>query len=87
MAARRLTILGFMTTLLHHGMVIVGLPYAFQGQMGVEEIKGGSPYGASTITGGDGSAAALGDRARRRPRYQGAYARRPHRGQLSPATA
>ncbi|WP_411036119.1 NAD(P)H:quinone oxidoreductase type IV [Shinella sp. BYT-45] len=49
------TILGFIPTLLHHGLVVVGLPYAFQGQMGLEEIKGGSPYGASTITGGDGS--------------------------------
>lgn len=49
------TILGFIPTLLHHGMIVVGLPYAFQGQMGVEEVKGGSPYGASTITGGDGS--------------------------------
>lgn len=49
------TILGFIPTLLHHGMAVVGLPYAFQGQMGVEEVKGGSPYGASTITGGDGS--------------------------------
>jgi NAD(P)H dehydrogenase (quinone) len=49
------TILGFIPTLMHHGMVVVGLPYAFQGQMGLEEIKGGSPYGASTITGGDGS--------------------------------
>ncbi|MCJ8141636.1 NAD(P)H:quinone oxidoreductase [Ancylobacter sp. A5.8] len=49
------TILGFMPTLLHHGMVVVGLPYAFQGQMGVDEIKGGSPYGASTIADGDGS--------------------------------
>ncbi|MCD1636859.1 NAD(P)H:quinone oxidoreductase [Martelella mediterranea] len=49
------TILGFIPTLLHHGMVVVGLPYAFAGQMGLEEIKGGSPYGASTITGGDGS--------------------------------
>lgn len=49
------TILGFIPTLLHHGMVVVGLPYAFQGQMGVEEVKGGSPYGASTITGADGS--------------------------------
>lgn len=49
------TILGFLPTLLHHGMVVVGLPYAFQGQMGVDEIKGGSPYGASTITDGDGS--------------------------------
>ena len=49
------TILGFLPTLLHHGMVVVGLPYAFAGQMGVDEIKGGSPYGASTITDGDGS--------------------------------
>ena len=49
------TILGFLPTFLHHGMVISGLPYAFQGQMGVDEIKGGSPYGASTITDGDGS--------------------------------
>lgn len=36
-------------------MVIVGLPYAFQGQTGVDEVKGGSPYGASTIAGADGS--------------------------------
>jgi len=35
-------------------MVIVGLPYSFQGQMTIEEISGGSPYGASTITGGQG---------------------------------
>lgn len=49
------TILTFIPTLLHQGMVVVGLPYAFQGQMGVDEIKGGSPYGASTITDGDGS--------------------------------
>jgi NAD(P)H dehydrogenase (quinone) len=49
------TILTLIPTLLHQGMVVVGLPYAFQGQMGLEEIKGGSPYGASTITGGDGS--------------------------------
>lgn len=49
------TILGFIPTLMHHGMVVVGLPYAFQGQMGVEAVKGGSPYGASTITDGDGS--------------------------------
>jgi NAD(P)H dehydrogenase (quinone) len=49
------TILTLIPTLLHHGMVVVGLPYAFAGQMGLDEIKGGSPYGASTITGGDGS--------------------------------
>ena len=45
------TILSFHITLLHHGMVVVGLPYAFQGQMRVDEITGGSPYGASTIAG------------------------------------
>lgn len=49
------TILSFIPTFLHHGMVVAGLPYAFSGQMGVEEVKGGSPYGASTITDGDGS--------------------------------
>ena len=49
------TILSFHTTLLHHGMVLVGLPYAFQGQTTIDEISGGSPYGASTITGGNGA--------------------------------
>ena len=49
------TILSTQTVLLHHGMVIVGLPYAWQGQMTLAEITGGSPYGASTIAGGDGS--------------------------------
>jgi NAD(P)H dehydrogenase (quinone) len=49
------TILSFHTYLLHQGMVVVGLPYAFQGQMRIDEITGGSPYGASTIAGGDGS--------------------------------
>ena len=48
------TILSFHTTLLHHGMVIVGLPYSFSGQMRIDEITGGSPYGASTIAGGKG---------------------------------
>ncbi len=49
------TILSFHTVLLHHGMVIVGLPYAYQGQMGHDVIRGGSPYGATTLAGGDGS--------------------------------
>lgn len=49
------TILSVHTTLLHHGMIIAGLPYAFAGQQRMDEITGGSPYGASTITGGDGS--------------------------------
>jgi NAD(P)H dehydrogenase (quinone) len=48
------TILTFHITLLHHGMIIVGLPYAFQGQMRIDEITGGSPYGASPIAGGQG---------------------------------
>jgi NAD(P)H dehydrogenase (quinone) len=49
------TILSSLPVLLHHGMVVVGLPYSAQGQMRVDEITGGSPYGASTIAGGDGS--------------------------------
>lgn len=48
------TILSFHTTLLHHGMVIVGLPYSFQGQMRIDEVTGGSPYGAATIAGAKG---------------------------------
>ena len=48
------TLLSFHTTLLHHGMLIVGLPYSEQRQMGLDEIKGGSPYGASTISGTKG---------------------------------
>lgn len=48
------TILSFHTTLLHHGMIIVGLPYSFAGQMDNSEITGGSPYGASTIAGTKG---------------------------------
>ena len=49
------TILSFHITLLHHGMVVVGLPYSCKAQMTLDEITGGSPYGASTIAAGDGS--------------------------------
>lgn len=49
------TLLSFHTTLLHQGMVIVGVPYSEARQMTLTEISGGSPYGATTITGGDGS--------------------------------
>jgi NAD(P)H dehydrogenase (quinone) len=49
------TILSFHITLLHQGFIVVGLPYTFQGQMRMDEITGGSPYGASTIAGADGS--------------------------------
>jgi NAD(P)H dehydrogenase (quinone) len=48
------TLLSFHVTLLHQGMVVVGLPYAFQGQMRNDEITGGSPYGATTIAGTQG---------------------------------
>lgn len=49
------TIQSFHTTLLHQGMVIVGLPYSAQAQMRLDEITGGTPYGATTLAGGDGS--------------------------------
>lgn len=48
------TILSFHITLLHQGMIVVGLPYSAREQMTLDEISGGSPYGASTMTGGDG---------------------------------
>ncbi len=69
------TILSFHITLLHQGMVVVGLPYAFAGQMGVTELTGCSPYGASTITG------SLGERMPSSnelagARYQGAHVAR-----------
>src|SRR5215213_11354307 len=48
------TLLAGITNLLHFGMVIVGLPYSYQGQMTLDEITGGSPYGATTIAGGKG---------------------------------
>ena len=49
------TIISFMLTLLHHGMIIVGVPYSEQGLLDLEEITGGTPYGATTIAGPDGS--------------------------------
>ena len=49
------TLFSLITNLLHFGMIVVGLPYSFQGQMRLDEITGGSPYGATTIAGSDGS--------------------------------
>jgi NAD(P)H dehydrogenase (quinone) len=49
------TILTFIPTLMHLGLIVVGLPYSFPGQMSLDEVMGGSPYGAATIAGGDGS--------------------------------
>jgi NAD(P)H dehydrogenase (quinone) len=49
------TLFSIITNLLHFGMVVVGLDYGFQGQMRLDEVVGGAPYGATTIAGGDGS--------------------------------
>lgn len=49
------TLFSILTTLMHHGMVLVGLPYTFKGQMRMDEIVGGAPYGATTMAAGDGS--------------------------------
>ncbi len=49
------TLFSIITNLLHFGMVVVGLPYSFKGMMTVDEVVGGSPYGATTIANGDGS--------------------------------
>ncbi|WP_077000310.1 NAD(P)H:quinone oxidoreductase [Variovorax sp. KK3] len=49
------TLFSIIINLMHFGMTIVGLPYSHQGQMNVEEIVGGAPYGATTVAGGDGS--------------------------------
>ncbi|MCK6422819.1 MAG: NAD(P)H:quinone oxidoreductase [Aquabacterium sp.] len=51
---QEMTLFSLITNLLHFGMVIVGLPYSHQGQMTLDEIAGGSPYGATTIAGGQG---------------------------------
>jgi NAD(P)H dehydrogenase (quinone) len=52
---QEMTLFSLIANLLHFGMIVVGLPYSFQGQMKLDEVTGGSPYGASTIAGGDGS--------------------------------
>jgi NAD(P)H dehydrogenase (quinone) len=49
------TLFSVITNLLHFGMTVVGLPYSFQGQLKLDEVTGGSPYGATTIAAGDGS--------------------------------
>src|SRR5690606_6219577 len=52
---QELTLFSIITNLMHFGMVIVGMNYGFAGQMTLDEITGGAPYGATTIAGGDGS--------------------------------
>ncbi len=65
----------FHVTLLHHGMVIVGLPYAAEGLTKTDEVRGGSPYGAGTIAGADGSRSPT-DRELELAEYQGAHVAR-----------
>jgi NAD(P)H dehydrogenase (quinone) len=69
------TITSFHTTLLHHGMVIVGLPYTFEGNAEMGEISGGTPYGASTLAGNDGSRSPS-DNELAGARFQGAHVAR-----------
>jgi len=66
------TVLSFHISLLHHGFVIVGLPYSFQGQMRNDEITGGSPYGASTIAGTQGDRTPT-ENELQAARFQGAH--------------
>ena len=77
------TLFSGITNLLHFGMVIVGLPYSYQGQMTLDEIVGGSPYGATTIAGGQGQRQPSPERARRRPLP--GQARRRDRGEADAA--
>lgn len=69
------TILSFHINLLHYGMIVVGLPYSFNGQTRMDEITGGSPYGASTIAGGKGERMPS-DNELEAARFQGSYVAR-----------
>jgi NAD(P)H dehydrogenase (quinone) len=65
-----MTLFSIIANLLHFGMLIVGLDYGHTGQMTLEEITGGSPYGATTISGADGSRQPTGNELQGAP-YQG----------------
>ncbi len=66
------TLISILTNLLHHGLVVTGLPYSFQGQLRLDEVTGGTPYGASTLAGGDGSRA-VSDNERDGARFLGKH--------------
>ena len=65
-------LISILTNLLHHGLVVTGLPYSFQGQLRLDEVTGGTPYGASTLAGGDGSRA-VSDNERDGARFLGQH--------------
>ena len=67
---QEMTLFSIITNMLHFGMIIVGLDYGHSGQMTLDEITGGSPYGATTITGGDGKRMPT-DNELQGARYQG----------------
>lgn len=85
------TILTFLPTLLHHGMVLVGLPYSCPQLADISEVRGGSPYGAGTIAGADGSrqpSANELEQARFQGRHVAEITKKLHRGgEPAPATA
>ncbi len=66
------TLYSILTNFIHHGMVVTGLPYSFQGQLTLSEVSGGTPYGASTIAAGDGSRA-VSENERAGARYLGEH--------------
>ena len=66
------TILTFLPTLLHHGMIVVGLPYACPELLDISQVRGGSPYGAGTLAGADGSRQPS-DNERAQARFQGRH--------------
>lgn len=66
------TLTSFHTTLFHHGMVVVGLPYSFEGLVRMDEITGGTPYGATALAGADGSRP-VSDNERAGARFQGRH--------------
>lgn len=67
------TVTSFHTTLLHHGMIIVGVPYACQNLVTMSEISGGSPYGAASLAGADGKSRPVSDNELAIARYQGRH--------------
>jgi NAD(P)H dehydrogenase (quinone) len=84
------TITSFHTTLFHHGMVVVGLPYAFEGLVTMDEISGGTPYGATALAGADGSRPPSANElagARFQGRHVATVARQLALGRTAPAVA
>jgi NAD(P)H dehydrogenase (quinone) len=76
LGGQEMTCTSFHATLLHHGMMIVGLPYSAPGLSNVTEVRGGSPYGAATFTGGPGSTRMPSELELELARFQGEHVAR-----------